>query len=183
MSDSKHSKPIPDPLPRWYCRAEATIVQSGSHNLAGLGPMEPIAVLGKIIAQDDDVKGRDRNRHNMRKMPMGWNIGQVIPVGTTGIAEYIKQGTASLWLFTADEPEPRQPDDQSLIDHRKANYAMAVLLHYAQRTDEMPNPADFNLAPVEADYVQILIDEAVANTGGYLPDQAPLTDADNPTPG
>jgi hypothetical protein len=40
-----------------------------------------------------------------REMPMGWNIGQAIPVGTTGMAEYIRASYASLWKFTPDDGE------------------------------------------------------------------------------
>ena len=38
-----------------------------------------------------------------RTMPMGWNSGQSFPLGTTGRAEYISMGYASLWKFTPDE--------------------------------------------------------------------------------
>jgi len=35
-----------------------------------------------------------------REMPMGWNSGQSIPVGTRGVATYIATGHASLWQFS-----------------------------------------------------------------------------------
>jgi hypothetical protein len=35
-----------------------------------------------------------------REMPMGWNAGQRIDVGTRGVATYIKTAHASLWKFS-----------------------------------------------------------------------------------
>lgn len=35
-----------------------------------------------------------------RVMPMGWNAGTTIPVGTTGEAQYVMRSSAGLWLFT-----------------------------------------------------------------------------------
>lgn len=37
-----------------------------------------------------------------RTMPMGWNMGQSIAVGTTGTAEYVSTSNAGLWRFTPD---------------------------------------------------------------------------------
>lgn len=63
---------------------------------------------------------------------------------------------------------PDLPDDAP--DYRKSRYAMAILLHYAGDAREMPKREDFGLSLIDADDVQILIDQAVANTGGYVPD-------------
>lgn len=35
-------------------------------------------------------------------VPMGWNMGQTIPVGTTGTAQYVTTPSAGLWRFTPD---------------------------------------------------------------------------------
>lgn len=58
-----------------------------------------------IIDTGDPSKryGEPRARlEDGRTMPMGWNSGQVIPLGTKGRAEYISMGFASLWKFTPD---------------------------------------------------------------------------------
>lgn len=152
--------PVPDPMPRWYCRCTAVIVDSGSTSPpTRQGMREPYATLGEVIAQDDWTKG-PRERHLGRKMPMGWNIGHTFPVGTVGIAEYIKMGASSLWRFTADA---EQPDPE--VDHRKANFVMALLLHYAEHND-MPHAADFNLSIEEETEMRELVATAISNCGG-----------------
>jgi len=35
-----------------------------------------------------------------RIMPMGWNRGNMFPIGTKGIAQYISTPSMGLWLFT-----------------------------------------------------------------------------------
>jgi hypothetical protein len=40
-----------------------------------------------------------------RVMPMGWNMGESYPVGTTGTAMYAVTSRAGLWHFTAHPPE------------------------------------------------------------------------------
>ena len=44
-----------------------------------------------------------------RVMPMGWNMGQTIPAGTTGTAIYIRRGNWGLWQFTPDTSEETTP--------------------------------------------------------------------------
>jgi hypothetical protein len=41
-----------------------------------------------------------------RVMPMGWNMGQRIEVGTKGVAEYIATSSAGLWRFTSLDDAP-----------------------------------------------------------------------------
>jgi hypothetical protein len=38
-------------------------------------------------------------------MPMGWNMSERYPVGTEGIAEYVRTPRAGLWQFTALDAE------------------------------------------------------------------------------
>jgi hypothetical protein len=69
---------------------------------------------------------------------------------------------------------PRQrPDLPDGYDWRKAVYAMAILLHYAGDAREMPKREDWGLSLEEADDVQNLINEAIANSGGYVPEDSP----------
>jgi len=37
-----------------------------------------------------------------RVMPMGWNMGDRVAIGTKGTAEYIMTSNAGLWKFTAE---------------------------------------------------------------------------------
>lgn len=67
----------------------------------------------------------------------------------------------------------RREDIDPHVDYRKANYAMAVLLHFAGQARELPDPLQFDLKPVESDDVFALIEEAIANCGGdVLPDSS-----------
>lgn len=59
---------------KWY---EATIIFEGKP-----GEREPSAKL-----------------EDGREFPMGWNMGQSIPVGTKGKAAYLVAGNQGLWQF------------------------------------------------------------------------------------
>jgi hypothetical protein len=58
-----------------------------------------------IVRESENGREPYAELEDGRVMPMGWNMGDRVAVGTKGTAEYIKSSYASLWKFTAEQDE------------------------------------------------------------------------------